>query len=56
MSKSDDTTDAAKVDAEAFLSDEDLIKFFAKQRGLTLEDARMRLKDILESVGKPEKR
>lgn len=56
MGKSDDTTDTAKIDAEAFLSDEELIKFFAQQRGLTLEDARIRLREILESVGIPEPR
>jgi ABC-type multidrug transport system ATPase subunit len=56
MGRSDDATEPAKVDAEAFLSDEELIKFFAKQRGLTLEDARARLKEILESVGTPEQR
>jgi ABC-type multidrug transport system ATPase subunit len=56
MGSSDDATDPAKVDAEAFLSDEELIKFFAKQRGITVEDARARLKEILEAVGTQEKR
>jgi hypothetical protein len=55
MGGKDETKPAQEsIDAAAFLKDEALIAFFAKQRGLSLDDARARLREILEGIDKPE--
>jgi hypothetical protein len=53
MGNQSDAPDTGRTDAEAFLKDEELIRFFARQRGLTIEQARDRLKEFLEAVDTP---
>jgi hypothetical protein len=50
--KDEDKPAPEPIDAEAFLTDEALIAFFAKQRGLSLDEARARLHEILNGIEK----